>query len=67
MPEGNGLLSRLLIPEIKELIEQRDWRVLKDILCHWPVQDIADILGNLNTEDAIILFRLLPKHPLQKK
>jgi len=61
MPEGNGLVSRLLIPEIKELIEQRDWRVLKDILCHWPVQDIADILGNLNTEDAIILFRLLPK------
>ncbi|MCM8762147.1 MAG: magnesium transporter [Candidatus Omnitrophica bacterium] len=55
------MLRELLTPEIKELIETKNWRVLKDTLAEWTAQDIADLIHNVNIDEGIIIFRLLPR------
>lgn len=55
------MLRELLSPEIKELIEAKNWRVLKDILSEWTAQDIADLIHNISEDEGIIIFRLLPR------
>jgi len=47
--------------KIQKLVEQKDWRSLKEIISNWPVQDIADLLENIRQEDMVIIFRLLPR------
>ncbi|MCK9266317.1 magnesium transporter [bacterium] len=55
------MLKALLTPEIKELIQQKNWRTLKDALSLWPAQDIVDLIDNVEDELKIIIFRLLPR------
>jgi magnesium transporter len=57
----NNILKKLLKPEIQEMIEQKNWKVLKDVLSEWPTPDIADLLERFKEEEMVILFRLLPK------
>ncbi|MCM8811172.1 MAG: CBS domain-containing protein, partial [Candidatus Omnitrophica bacterium] len=47
--------------EIIELIEKKDWFNLKEAIVEWPSPDIAELLEELNEENRIIVFRLLPK------
>ena len=53
------MLKELLKPEVQVLIEQKDWRVLKDALSVWPAPDVADLIEELEDKDSIILFLLL--------
>lgn len=53
------MLKELLLPEIQELIEAKDWRTLKEAITDWPAPDIADLLESLHEADRVILFRLL--------
>ncbi len=55
------MLRELLTPEIRELVEQKDWRTLKDALSPWPPQDIVELLESFEDESKIIIFRLLPR------
>ena len=55
------MLKQLLKPEIKELIEQKNWRILREAIIYWPPPDIADLLEDMEVEDALRLFLLLPK------
>ena len=56
------MLKELFKPEIIELIEKRQWKMLKEVISDWPPQDIADLIENLEDKDALIVFRLLPRH-----
>ncbi|MFN4227212.1 MAG: magnesium transporter [Candidatus Ratteibacteria bacterium] len=47
--------------EIIELIENKDWHNLKEAIVEWPSPDIAELLEELEEENRIIVFRLLPK------
>ena len=51
----------MLEREIIELIEKKDWFNLKEAIVEWPSPDIAELLEELNEENRIIVFRLLPK------
>ncbi len=53
-------ISRLIKPDILELIEKKDWNQLKDVLSHWPAPDIADFLMDVEMPVRIFLFRSLP-------
>ncbi|MBA3051811.1 MAG: magnesium transporter [Candidatus Omnitrophota bacterium] len=55
------MLKELLKPEIEEMIAEKAWHSLKNILIEWPEADIADLLKNLEDKEAIVLFMLLPK------
>lgn len=54
-------LVQLLKPELEEIIEAKDWRMLKDIISDWPAPDIGELISELKPDERIIIFRLLPK------
>ncbi|HNS32582.1 MAG TPA: magnesium transporter [bacterium] len=55
------MLKELLTPEIRELIDQKNWRVLKEALAQWPAQHIVEFLDSVEDDKKIIIFRLLSR------
>ncbi len=55
------MLKELLTPEIRELLESKDWRTLKEILAEWAAQDIVDLLESVEETDKVVIFRILPR------
>ena len=55
------MIVDLLKPEFEELIKEKDWVALKDILNDVPAVDVAELLEELDAEIAIVIFRLLKK------
>jgi len=55
------MLKDFLMPEIKELIDQKKWYEIKEVISEWPAPDIADLIESLDEETRIIVFRILPK------
>lgn len=49
------------MPELAELIRQRNFGGLKEILCGFPAPDIAEIFVDLKPDDEAVLLRLLPR------
>jgi magnesium transporter len=55
------MIVHLIKPELDELIEQKDWTTLKDVINDVPDADVADLLEEIEDEVAIVVFRLLKK------
>jgi magnesium transporter len=55
------MFSHLVIPDIKELIEQKNWKELKAVLSDLAPQDIAEVFNALEEKNLVIAFRLIPK------
>ena len=55
------MIGALLLPELKELIRQRDFAQLREILSGFHAPDLAELLGDLEPADTAILLRILPK------
>lgn len=48
------------MPEIKEAINEKNWHVLKDFISTWEPVDIIELFKELNPNDMLIIFLLLP-------
>jgi len=55
------MISLLFQPEIKELIETRDFATLRELIVEWDPADIAELIDSLTESEQAVLFRLLPK------
>src|SRR5436190_126367 len=55
------MIGSLLQPELVELIRQRNFNQLRQILCDFPAPDIAEILSDLSADDKAVLLRILPQ------
>ena len=44
-----------------ELIENKDWKTLKQELHHLEPLQVAEILESVSKTDQLLLFRLLPR------
>ncbi|HKQ48231.1 MAG TPA: magnesium transporter [Phycisphaerae bacterium] len=55
------MLGDLLLPEIEELIDTRNFTALREALADLPAADIADIFADLPPERVAIIFRILPR------
>lgn len=55
------MLGHLLLPEIQELVEQREYRLLRETLEEIPAADLADMVEDLEESEFVVVFRLLPK------
>jgi len=55
------MLKELLGPEIRELIQIKDYNSLKDGISGWDASEIAELLLSLPEDDHPVLFRLLPR------
>jgi len=45
----------------KELLENKEYRALRERLVYTDPGDIADLLGTVSADNAVLAFRLLPK------
>jgi magnesium transporter len=55
------MLGRAILPEISELIQQRDFHTLKEVFEDLHPSELADAVADLQERDRAIVFRLLPK------
>ncbi len=54
------MVGNILIPEIKGLIEERDFGALRETFREWPAADIAEVITDFPEDDQVIVFRVLP-------
>jgi magnesium transporter len=47
--------------EVERIIQARDFSTLRERLVKWPSADLASLLKGLDTEDQVIVFRILPR------
>jgi len=55
------MIGNLLQPELMELIRQRNFNQLREILSEFSPPDIAEILADLSADDKAVLLRILPQ------
>lgn len=55
------MLGRAIIPEIAELVQQRDFSTLREIFEGWHPNDLADVVTDLHEKERAIVYRLLSK------
>ncbi len=55
------MLKELLKPEIRELIETRNWTDLKIVLASWPAPEIVELFMDIGKPDRVLIFRALPR------
>jgi magnesium transporter len=55
------MLKELLLPEIHDLIEQREWSLLREVLSSWSPAEIADLMLNVDKHERVLLYRALPQ------
>ena len=55
------MIGALLLPELKELIRQRNFAELREILSEFHPSDLAELLDDLEPADTAVLLRILPK------
>jgi magnesium transporter len=58
--------TKIFLPEIKELIETKDFKGLRDFLRERHPADIVDILKELNPTERVMSFRLLDKNKISE-
>ena len=55
------MIGNLIQPELAELIRQRNFTQLREILVEFPAPDVAEILADLSADDKAVLLRILPQ------
>jgi magnesium transporter len=55
------MLGRAILPEIAELVQQRDFSTLREIFEEWHPNDLADVVTDLHEKERAIVYRLLSK------
>jgi len=55
------MFSHLVLPDIEELIEKRDWKTLKVALSEFPPEDVAELINALDEKEVVLAFRLVSK------
>ncbi|HOJ18234.1 MAG TPA: magnesium transporter [Ignavibacteriaceae bacterium] len=55
------MLGQILQPEIKDLIDKRDFASLREVLEDWSPTDLAELITDLEVNEQAILFRILHK------
>lgn len=55
------MIGKLIQPEIEQLIDRRNWSMLREIFSDMHPAEIADIIADIDEKDQAIVFRILPK------
>lgn len=54
------MVGKILLPEIRDLIAERNFGALREIFREWPPADVAEVILDLPEDEQVIIFRLLP-------
>lgn len=55
------MIGKTLLPEIRELIDLRNFNALREVFTDWAPVDLAELISDLSENDQAIVFRLLPR------
>jgi magnesium transporter len=55
------MLGRAILPEVADLIQNRDFHSLKEVFEDWHPSELADLVTDLHERDRAIVFRLFSK------
>jgi magnesium transporter len=55
-----GVVGKILEPEIRSLIEARNFGALREVFREWPPADVAEVILDLPEDEQVIIFRVLP-------
>ena len=54
------MVGKILQPEIRSLIDARNFTALRELFSEWPPADIAEVITDFSEEEQVVVFRLLP-------
>src|SRR4051812_5684203 len=54
------MVGKILLPEIRDLIAERNFGALRDLFREMPPADVAEVILDLPEDEQVIIFRLLP-------
>ncbi|MDQ6939344.1 MAG: magnesium transporter [Verrucomicrobiota bacterium] len=54
------MVGKILLPEIKQLIDARDFAGLRELFSDWPPADVAEVILDMPEDEQVIIFRVLP-------
>src|SRR5437879_3468504 len=54
------MVGKILIPEIKSLIDARNFGALRELFAEWPPVDVAEVILDMPGDEQVIIFRVLP-------
>jgi magnesium transporter len=54
------MVGKILEPEIRSLIEGRNFAALRGLFREWPPADVAEVILDLPDDEQVIIFRVLP-------
>ena len=54
------VVGKILIPEIKSLIDARNFAALRELFAEWPPADVAEVILDMPGDEQVIIFRVLP-------
>ena len=54
------MVGKILEPEIKSLIDARNFTALREVFREWPPADVAEVILDMPEDEQVIIFRVLP-------
>lgn len=54
------MVGKILQPEIRSLIDARNFGALRELFSEWPPADIAEVITDFSEEEQVVVFRVLP-------
>src|SRR6266480_4966052 len=54
------VVGNILAPEIKNMIDARDFNALRELFKEWSPADVAEVILDLPDDSQVIIFRVLP-------
>jgi magnesium transporter len=54
------MVGKLLLPEIQNLVESRNFAALRELFSDWPPADVAEVILDMPESEQVIIFRVLP-------
>jgi magnesium transporter len=54
------VVGKILQPEIKSMIDARNFGALREVFREWPPADVAEVILDMPEDEQVIIFRVLP-------
>ncbi len=54
------MVGKILEPEIRSMIEARNFAALREVFREWPPADVAEVILDMPEDEQVIIFRVLP-------
>lgn len=54
------MVGKILQPEIRSLIDARNFGALRELFSEWPPADIAEVITDFSEDEQVVVFRVLP-------